>query len=289
MKKALTLSLVIPVFNEEYHIKKCLDAVAAQTVLPDEVIVVDNNCTDATIAIVKKYRFVRIVSEKRQGRGWARTKGFNESTSDIIGRIDADSQLMPKWTEQALKSFSDKTVDGITGVAEAALLPRLRRPRSTLWSRAYYWLVHPHFRTITMWGSTMAVRRSRWQQVANKVCNDDRLVHEDQDLSLWLAAEGAKLIVNPKLKIRTDVQSFMYLPKFWYYTMLRNRTYQLHKQNGNLAKVVFRLSFWRTLPGAAAAVILGIPFFLASLIFLPLDLLMIKLGQSRFWLGSEIN
>lgn len=289
MNKSLTLSLVIPVFNEEHHIRKCLDAIATQTVAPDEVIVVDNNCTDATIAIAKTYSFVRVVVEKRQGRGWARTKGFNESTTDIIGRIDADSRIMPDWCERVLKDFSEESVDGVTGVAEAALLPRLRWPRGVLWSKAYYWLVHPHFRTITMWGSTMAVRGRVWQQVEGKVCNDDLKVHEDQDLSLWLAADGAKLIVDPRLKIRTDVQSFMYLPKFLGYTMLRNRTYRLHKRNGNLSRVKYRLGFWQTLPGAAAAVLLGIPFFVASLILLPLDLLMIKLGVSRFWLGSEIK
>lgn len=49
----LTLTLVIPVFNEEHQIKGCLDAVASQTVMPDEVIVVDNNCTDRTIEIAQ--------------------------------------------------------------------------------------------------------------------------------------------------------------------------------------------------------------------------------------------
>ena len=52
-QKALTLSIVIPVFNEERYIKACLDSIAAQTVKLDEVIVVDNNSTDKTVLIAK--------------------------------------------------------------------------------------------------------------------------------------------------------------------------------------------------------------------------------------------
>ena len=58
-KNKLTLSIVIPVFNEQRYIKACLDSIAAQTVKPDEVIVVDNNSTDKTVQIAKKYKFDR--------------------------------------------------------------------------------------------------------------------------------------------------------------------------------------------------------------------------------------
>src|SRR6185437_1716246 len=62
-EKPLTLSLVIPAYNEERYIKHCLDAIASQTVTPMEVFVVDNNSTDSTAAIAKNYEFVQVLSE----------------------------------------------------------------------------------------------------------------------------------------------------------------------------------------------------------------------------------
>ena len=51
----MKVSVVIPVYNEEKYIKNCLESLMKQEEKPDEIIVVDNNCTDETINIVKKY------------------------------------------------------------------------------------------------------------------------------------------------------------------------------------------------------------------------------------------
>src|SRR5579885_2998873 len=142
MKQALTLSIVIPVYNEEHHIKACLDAIATQTVKPDEVIVVDNNCTDNTVKIAKTYSFVKVVPEPVQGRTAARNCGFNTATCDIIGRIDADSILLPNWVERVLVDFSDPTVSGVTGLGKTRVLLGARAWYSTFWSRVYFWTVH---------------------------------------------------------------------------------------------------------------------------------------------------
>ncbi|MCA9344846.1 glycosyltransferase family 2 protein, partial [Candidatus Saccharibacteria bacterium] len=115
MRKTLTVSIIIPVYNEEDYIKQCLDHIAAQKVRPQEVIVVDNNSTDNTLKIVKDYKFVRVLTEKQQGVLYARNKGFNQAKSQIIGRIDADTRLEPDWVEQLQKIFSGSNIDAVTG------------------------------------------------------------------------------------------------------------------------------------------------------------------------------
>ena len=91
--KTLTLSIVIPAYNEENYLRACLDSIAAQTVMPDKVIVVDNNSTDKTVALARSYDFVTLVHERQQHQSFAQATGFNLASSDIIGRIDADSIL----------------------------------------------------------------------------------------------------------------------------------------------------------------------------------------------------
>ena len=136
----LTLSLVIPDFNEENQIESCLKSIENQTVMPDEVIVVDNNCNDRTIEIVEKFKFVKVIKESRQGRGYARTTGFNEAKGDIIGRIDADSRLSNNWVEHVKNKFEeDDSLAGLTGLGITSFLPLISSLKTTLFSRGYFW------------------------------------------------------------------------------------------------------------------------------------------------------
>ena len=62
----MKVSLVIPAYNEEKYMKDCLVHIMAQQVRPDEIIVVDNNCTDKTVKIAKLFP-VTIVKEPVRG------------------------------------------------------------------------------------------------------------------------------------------------------------------------------------------------------------------------------
>lgn len=275
----LKLSLIIPVYNEERHIKDCLDAVAAQTVKPDEVIVVDNNSTDKTIELAEKYPFVTVIRELKQGRGYARTTGFNAASGDIIGRIDADSRVHTNWVEIVKKTFSDdSTISGMTGLGYTMYVPFIRSVKSTIFSRAYYWFAHADFNTITMWGANMAISKKAWDAVSSSVCLDDKQVHEDQDVSLWIASGGGKLIQNNNLLITTNGQTYRYLPKTIKYLFLHARTKAFHKANGNLASEKLpKLGFFTTLPGRLAAIGPGLWLFLNAVILFPLDYVLLHI------------
>ncbi len=283
----MKLSLVIPVYNEEKQIVGCLESIASQTVMPDEVIIVDNNCQDRTVELAKKFSFVRVIEERSQGRGYARTAGFNNTRGDVIGRIDADSRLEKHWVERVKARFeTDSELMGLTGIGLTSFLPGVTSLRSTLFSRSYYWFVHAEFHTITMWGATMAVRKQAWDAVADKVCLDDNLVHEDQDLSLWIAGNGGKIIQDNAVKISTSGQTYRYLPKLLHYRTLFARTKKLHTKNGNLRSPVLRRLSWRnTAPGWVASLLPGAFLGVVSLVFFPLDYLIAVKLQKHDWLS----
>ena len=229
--KPLTLSIVIPAYNEESHIKKCLDSINNQTLMPNEVILVDNNCTDNTVAIAKKYKFVRVVKESSQGQGFARTKGLNSATTDIIGRIDADSVLNTNWTQVVIETFQDKKIDAITGPGYTQALPKLFGIQllpnyySGLWSRVYLVGATGIMRIQALWGANMAIRTSAWKTVVDEACNDDKKVHEDQDLAILLSSNGLASNYVDRLRISMDGDSFFYWPKYWEYMNRSFRTY----------------------------------------------------------------
>jgi hypothetical protein len=124
-----------------------------------------------------------------------------------------------------------------------------------------------------MWGATMAVRRSAWQSVADKVTDNDSLVHEDQDVSLWIAGMGGKIIQDNKVLITTYGQRYVNALKFFEYKRLFENTRTIHENNGNLSSPdLKRLEYWRLFPGLVVSVLLGFCILLFSLFFLPFDL-----------------
>lgn len=236
MKKSLTLSLIIPVYNEENHLGDCLESVASQTVMPDEVIVINNNSTDRTVEIAERFSFVKIIHEKKQGLIPARDKGFDTAAGEILGRIDADSILSPEWTRTVREAFEDEAVDAVTGPAKVFVDSHFPSWQSTFWSRVYFWYSLASFRFQILWGPNMAVRRQAWLEVRNGLCEDDRMVHEDQDLSVLLKAHGKKMVFLSDLLMSTDGRRLAYLPKAIEYSKRHKLTLKLHKNNGNLQK-----------------------------------------------------
>ena len=107
-----SVSAVVPAFNEEASIGTCVERLLNQTVVPDEVIVVDNNSRDRTAEIARG-RGARVVAEPTQGMIPARNRGFNEARCDVIARCDADTRVPPDWIERIRDHFLDPEVDAL--------------------------------------------------------------------------------------------------------------------------------------------------------------------------------
>jgi glycosyltransferase involved in cell wall biosynthesis len=203
----LTLSLIIPAYNEEAYIRDCLDAVARQSVMPDEVIVIDNNSTDYTAVIAASYPFVRVVHEPEQGLIPARNRGFDIASGDIIARVDADSIVADDWVARVLERFSDSSVDALTGPGSTRLWPYSSR-KSKLWSLVYHYGAWGYFGYRVMWGANMVFRAKSWHQIRRMTASADNLVHEDQDISMCLKSLGHRVEFDMQLSIQSDAQRY---------------------------------------------------------------------------------
>jgi glycosyltransferase involved in cell wall biosynthesis len=229
--KPLSLSIVIPVFNEERYIRACLDAISRQSVKPDEVIVVDNNSSDKSVTIAKKYKFVRIIKEQRQGIVFARNAGFNTAKSQLIGRIDADTVLEKEWVETAKNYFcAHKHADAVTGPATFYDFP-FKRTTSILHVFIYYQLQKIFAGTEILWGSNMALRSRAWKSV-RRDCSLDTAIDEDIDLALRLKDKGCKIrrisAMRPGVSMRRGNYNPVEIKKYlstWHRTYIANKKY----------------------------------------------------------------
>ncbi len=113
------VSIVIPAYNEEKYIGRTLFSLLKseqKTDISYEVILVDNNSTDKTVEVAKKFQSgvdLRLIHERRQGRGVARARGFKEARGEIILSADADTIFYSGWIETLTKELKGGTV-GVT-------------------------------------------------------------------------------------------------------------------------------------------------------------------------------
>jgi len=186
--KTLTLSIVIPAYNEENYLRACLDSIAGQSVMPEEVIVVDNNSSDNTRAIAKSYGFVKLVREKQQHQSFAQKTGFDLATSDIIGRIDADSVLPTDWVQNVKKHFSNQPE--LVALSGGTLPYDMAAKNASSRILSLYLGLASRLAGVRMlWGANCALRRSAWQEIRHRVLTRGD-IWEDFDLSFCLAPHG---------------------------------------------------------------------------------------------------
>ncbi len=105
----MKFSFVIPAHNEEKRIGQCVDSIlhAIEATMCDaEVVVVDNASGDCTAKVASSRPGVRVVEEPRKGLLFARQKGFEAATGDLVACIDADSLLSPGWIDAARHAFA---------------------------------------------------------------------------------------------------------------------------------------------------------------------------------------
>lgn len=111
------LSVVIPVFNIEDYIGKCLDSVLAQTYQNYEVIVVDDGSTDGTPDVCDEYARkddrIRVIHKKNEGVSVARNTGIDIATGDYFLFFDGDDFMEPYTMEELCAVAMEKQADTV--------------------------------------------------------------------------------------------------------------------------------------------------------------------------------
>lgn len=102
-------SIIIPVFNEEKCIKKCLNSITEQTLEKEkyEIIVIDDGSSDKSIEISQQYN-VNLLKTNRLGAGGARNKGLEKAKGEYIILLDGDDYFYKK---DVLKNLDEEIND----------------------------------------------------------------------------------------------------------------------------------------------------------------------------------
>ena len=95
------VSVIIPIYNCEVLIAKCLDSLLEQTLNDFEVICVDDGSTDGSLKILKSYakkdKKIKFICQKNQGQSVARNNALKQANGKYIAFVDADDYVSPNF------------------------------------------------------------------------------------------------------------------------------------------------------------------------------------------------
>ena len=109
----MIFSVIVPVYNVENYIVKCIDSIIYQTWKGSyEIIIVDDGCTDRTMDILNDYLSsvevpnIQIIHQKNAGQGAARNTGISTAVGEYLLFVDSDDYI-DKWTLEVLYDIID--------------------------------------------------------------------------------------------------------------------------------------------------------------------------------------
>lgn len=109
-KCSILISVVIPVYNRENTIRRCIMSVLQQTLLPYEIIIVDDGSADNTIGIVEEIKKnsnvnIAIIRGKHKGAQAARNSGIRAAKGEVIAFLDSDDEWLCDWLKRASEVY----------------------------------------------------------------------------------------------------------------------------------------------------------------------------------------
>ena len=111
------VSIYVPVYNGQNTIESCINSILSQTVKPNKILVVNDNSTDQTAEILKKYSDkIEIINNKKNlGVSYIRNLATNYLKSKFIASIDADVELTNNWLEKLIDKANKENATLIGG------------------------------------------------------------------------------------------------------------------------------------------------------------------------------
>ena len=187
-----TVSVVIPCLNDAAALEACLSSLAGQSISPHEVVVVDNNSTDSSAAVARRFG-ARVVFEAEPGIPAAAAAGYDAAAGEIIARCDADCLLPADWVQRIAESFAaNPALGALSGPGSFYGFPKPAGALlSVLYLGSYYLAMGSALGHLPLFGSNLALRTSVWNQVRSEVHRHDPEMHDDVCLSLHLGQRYA--------------------------------------------------------------------------------------------------
>lgn len=113
----IIVSVIVPFYNSGKYIERCVEALLDQTNAKErhEIILVNNNSTDSSADIIRRYPQIKLISEKQRGSYAARNRGLKEAEGEIIAFTDSDCVPAANWLKEIESTMVNPDVGIVIG------------------------------------------------------------------------------------------------------------------------------------------------------------------------------
>ncbi len=193
------ISIIIPVYNAEENLEKCLRHVLQSTYKDYEIIVVDDCSDDESAEIAKRYTENIIRLNKRAGPATARNVGSQKAKGEVLLFIDADVFIMNDTIHRIANFLNEnKHIDGVTGLyAEQSPSVNFCSRYKLLYLR-YKFINMPEFVSVPN-TALLAVKKDSFKKV--KGFNTYMFTCEDFEFGQRFSKAGYKIYIDKSLEV----------------------------------------------------------------------------------------
>lgn len=109
------VTVVIPVYNTENLLNRCVESVANQSLEDIEIILVDDGSTDSSLALCREWakrdKRIKVIEKENGGLSSARNAGVSAASAPFVGFVDSDDFVEPDMFKQLFRSLEDRSAD----------------------------------------------------------------------------------------------------------------------------------------------------------------------------------
>jgi hypothetical protein len=192
------IRVVVPARNAEWCIQACVSGLLAAGFTPDEVVVVDDGSTDATVALAQEAGVAVVSHPVSLGAAAARNRGARESDAEILFFVDADVVVHADARARLIDFFSTQPgIDAVFGAYDER--PACRNPTS-IYRNLLHHYVHCQApeRPRSFWTGCGAVRREAFERLGG--FDERQRMMEDVEFGIRLTQSGGVVALYSRLR-----------------------------------------------------------------------------------------
>lgn len=210
MKLRINITVGIITRNRPEYLRKCLTSLEKQTVMPNEVLIIDNASKDNIKKIISDFRTnlpVRYIRESKIGIPYARNRALKETRGKILAFIDDDCEAYPNWVEEIIKAHKKyPTAAAIQGQSMAL--------EGSIFAKLYYLGYNSWINTNLSSNNKLRVIDTNNVVLNKAILKKHRISFDpifkrgsDLDLAKQIISKSQKIFYYPKLKIKNLIRN----------------------------------------------------------------------------------
>lgn len=205
------VSVVVPAYNEEKVVGRCVESILASDYPRFEVILVDDGSSDGTLAVLKQFEDrpnVVVIGKPNGGKASALNAGLARARGEIIFFVDADGLFSPTTIREMLKGFKSERIGAVCGNDAPINLDRLQTRLASIQSHVGSGFVRRALATIhclpIVSGNIGAFRRTVLEKTGPFI---EGFIGEDLELTWRVHKAGYDVAFRPQALVYAEVPS----------------------------------------------------------------------------------